>query len=178
LLERTGTIWVGADGAGNGRPDWQRWGLALDAAEELTRLYAIDPKRVYVGGYSGGGRTASALATLYPEVFRGALCWFGVSHFHPLAVPDKPGAHWPPQFPEPPRERLTTVREDGRFVLVTGERDFNRAQTKATWRHLEGDGFGRVTYLEIPGVDHYFGVPAEWMERALAALDAAPGPAG
>jgi tetratricopeptide (TPR) repeat protein len=173
LLERSGLIWVGADGAGNARPAWQRWGVSLDAAEAIGRHYKLDRRRIYVAGYSGGGRTASSLATLYPEVFRGAFSWFGVNHFHAVPVPDKPGAHWPADFPEPPAERLAEVRDSGRFVLLTGARDFNRSQTKATWRHLNGDGFAHLTYIEIPGADHYFGVPAEWMEKGIAALDAA-----
>lgn len=57
-------IWVGAHRAGNERARVYRWGLALDAADQMARLYEIDPSRVYAVGRSGGGRAASALASL------------------------------------------------------------------------------------------------------------------
>lgn len=171
MLERRRTIWVGADGAGNPRALWDRWGLALDAAHHLPRLYPIDPRRVYAAGYSGGGRVASALATLYPEAFAGAFCWFGVDHFHELPLPGRPGSRWPARFPRPPRAALKQVREQSRFVLLTGEHDFNRPQTRAAYDHLRKDGFRHLTLIEVPGANHYHGVRPEWLERGLAALD-------
>jgi tetratricopeptide (TPR) repeat protein len=174
VLAEHGMIWVGANRSGNERSKWVRMGLALDAVENASRLYAVDPERVYVSGYSGGGRTASALALLFPEVFRGGFCVMGVDYFRRVSVPDRPGAHWPPAYPQPPRPALSRAREQGRYVLLTGELDFNRAQTKAYFAEFKRDGFAHVTYLEIPGATHYDGVDAEWFARALAALDPLP----
>ncbi|HXU32110.1 MAG TPA: carboxypeptidase regulatory-like domain-containing protein, partial [Thermoanaerobaculia bacterium] len=120
-------IWVGADRAGNDRPRLDRWGLALDAADQIQRLYRIDPTRLYAAGHSGGGRAASALALLYPDVFRGALMMMGVDWYRDLPVSDKPGASWPAPFHKPPSDLLRLARERSRLVLLTGERDFNRA---------------------------------------------------
>ena len=39
----------------------------------MRARYPIDPKRVYVGGLSGGSRAAEMTALAYPDVFRGAL---------------------------------------------------------------------------------------------------------
>ncbi|HEX6199117.1 MAG TPA: carboxypeptidase regulatory-like domain-containing protein [Thermoanaerobaculia bacterium] len=167
-------LWVGANDAGNPRFTWNRVGLALDAAHAMAALYDLDPQRIYAAGYSGGGRIASALGLLFPEVFGGALSLFGASFYRPVPVPDRPGSHWPAPFPEPPSESLRDVRREGRFVLVTGERDFNRAQTRATARVMEEEGFRGVTYLEIPGATHYDFPGAADLRRALEALEAGP----
>ena len=169
-LARHRLIWVGANASGNDRVRWDRWGLALDAVWHLQKLYRIDPERVYVAGYSGGGRAASALTMLYPDVFRAGLMVMGVDWYRDLPIPDRPGAHWPAVFEKPPRE-LHRLAQERRFVLLTGERDFNRQQTRVIRGELEKEGFQAVTYLEVPGMSHYDAVPAEWLAQAFAALD-------
>ncbi len=164
-------IWIGAHDAGNGRWGWYRVGLALDAVHNARKLYAIDPRRIYVAGYSGGGRIASQLAMLYPEVFSGGFFVYGCDWFEPLPVPDRPGSLWPARFAAPPESVLERLRSGSRFVLLTGDRDFNRSQTKQIYKRMRARGFENVTYLQIPGADHYFGLPAEWLERGLAGLD-------
>jgi tetratricopeptide (TPR) repeat protein len=170
-LERHRLIWVGANGAGNDRNRWDRWGLALDAAWQMAKLYKVDPARVYVGGYSGGGRAASALTMLYPDVFRAGLMQMGIDYFRDLPIPDRPGMHWPSVFSKPPRELYALAHDRSRFVLLTGERDFNRAQTRVIRAELAKEGFRGVTYLEVPAVSHYDSIPAEWLEKAYSALD-------
>ena len=164
-------IWVGADLSGNSRFPWNRVSLALDAAHNAQRLYEIDPERVYVGGYSGGGRIASALTILYPEVFRGGLFIYGVDFYRRIPVPDRPGSDWLPWFPPPPRATLPGLREDTRLVLLTGERDFNRLQTEVVAQRYRDEGFEHVTYLEIPGAGHYDWPSGRWLTKALAALE-------
>jgi tetratricopeptide (TPR) repeat protein len=176
LLAQHRLIWVGANQSGNDRVLWDRWALALDAVWNLRRLYAIDPERVYVAGFSGGGRVASALTMLYPDVFRAGLMVMGIDWYHDLPVPDQPGAHWPAPFEKPPRDLLRLAR-DRRFVVLTGEHDFNRAQSRVVHRELEREGFAAATYLEVPGMSHYDPVPGEWLARAFSVLDPTPSPA-
>ena len=164
-------LWVGANRAGNRRLTWNRAGLALDAAAAMERLYDVDPERIYAAGYSGGGRMASALAILYPEVFRGALALFGVDFYRPVPVPDRPGAHWPASFAEPPRAARDLVKREGRFVLLTGERDFNRAQTRAVHREMEAAGFEHAVLIDLPAADHYHRLTPGELRRALESLE-------
>ncbi len=171
ILSAHRLIWVGANRAGNERSRVDRWGLAVDAAEQMERLYKIDPTRVYAAGHSGGARAASTLALIYPDVFRGALMMMGVDWYRDLPVDDKPGASWPASFGKPPHDLLRLARERSRLVLFTGERDFNRAQTRVTDHEMRSDGFKNVIYLEQPGMTHWGPVPREWMEKAFAALD-------
>lgn len=170
-------IWVGANASGNDRNRWDRWGLALDAVWNLQKLYRIDAERVFVGGYSGGGRAASALTMLYPDVFRAGLMQMGVDWFRDLPVPDRPGSHWPAPFAKPDAERYRLAKERARWVLLTGERDFNRVQTRVIRREMEKEGFRTVTYLEVPKATHYDPIPADWLEKAYAALDGPAAPA-
>jgi hypothetical protein len=169
-IEESRLIWVGPDRAGNGRARWYRYLLALDAVYNMRQLYSVDANRIFVAGYSGGGRVASGLAMLYSEVFRGGFSLFGCDYPERLPVPDKPGAHWPPGFPAPPNPVLQQVKADSRFVLLTGELDFNRAQTKITYVTMLEEGFEHVLYLQVPGASHY-DLPAEdWLERGFRFL--------
>ncbi|MGB5552313.1 MAG: carboxypeptidase regulatory-like domain-containing protein [Thermoanaerobaculia bacterium] len=154
-LDRNRLIWVGADNAGNGRARWYRYLLALDAAHNILKLYSVDDDQVFVGGYSGGGRVTSGLAMLYSEVFQGGFSMFGCDYPERLSVPDKPGAHWPPGFPAPPKSELHQVKSRSRFVLLTGQLDFNRAQTRKTYLKMLDDGFEHVLYLQVPDASHY-----------------------
>ena len=111
---------------------------------------------------------------LYPDVFRGGLMVMGTDWYRDLSVPDRPGTHWPAPFSRPPRDLLRLARERTRWVLLTGERDFNRLQTRAVDAELREDGFRSVTFLEVPGMSHLDPIPDDWLRRALAALDPDP----
>jgi tetratricopeptide (TPR) repeat protein len=176
FLDQHRLIWIGADNSGNRRLQWYRFALALDAVHNMLQLYEIDDRRIYVGGYSGGGRITSGLALHYPETFAGAFSIYGCAYFERMPVPYKPGTDWQPSFSPPSRNRLKRVRSVSRFVLLTGEWDFNRAQTKQTFEQMVADGFERVTYLQIPGASHYDPPGKEWWDKAIAALDEPLGP--
>ena len=171
LLAERRLLWIGANDAGNRRVGWHRTRLALDAAHNVARLYSIDSERIYVAGYSGGGRIASAASLLYPEVFAGGLFLMGADHFEPLPVWDKPGAHWPVKYRPPDEEALEARMRDGRFVFLTGELDFNHSETRQIFERWRELGFRRATYLLVPEQSHYGPVPIDWLERALTALE-------
>ena len=172
LLAERRLVWVSHNRPGEQeRSVWDRWGLALDAAWHVGRLYRLDPARTYVAGYSSGGRVASGLALLWPDVFRGGLWMMGCDWYRDLPRPDRPGAIWPAYFSPPPRALHKLAREESRFVLLTAEHDVNRLQTRVIEEGLRKEDFRHVTYLEVPGVGHLGPVPPEWMAKAFAALD-------
>jgi tetratricopeptide (TPR) repeat protein len=172
VMSEHGVLWIGADDAGNARARWDRTGLALDAAEAMRELYNIDAERVWVGGYSGGGRVASGLVTLYPEMFRGGLFVMGCDFYQNLPVADRPGASWPAAFDEPTSKSLRALRRDGRYVIVTGSRDFNVSRCRTVYEAYLDQDFRHVLFLEVPDMSHYDPVPAEWWDRAFAFLGA------
>jgi len=173
LLDAERMIWIGANQAGNPRPRGDRIRLALDAAAALEGAYPIDSSRVYVGGYSGGGRTASTLALHYPEVFTGGVYFMGVDFYRNIAVPDQPGKLWGAVLKPPSEEARQLIRDRSRFVFITGTYDFNRAQTHAYRDEYLGDGLGSSIVIEIPDVGHYYGFRAAELETALKSLDGA-----
>ena len=59
-------------------PQLNDWGetsarQTIALTEHLMRAYAIDPDRVYISGYSGGGETLSIVMGLRPELYTAAL---------------------------------------------------------------------------------------------------------
>jgi hypothetical protein len=54
---------------------------------------------------------------------------------------------------------------------VTGEKDFNLANTKAVYEHgFKKEGFKFAKLLEVPGMSHS-PCPAEWLDKGLDFLD-------
>ena len=87
--------------------------LAFDAVHNMKKFYSIDESRVYVGGASGGGRIASALAVLYPELFHGGLYIIGANYFKPLRTNRGPYA---PGFAPPSDKNFELIRARNRYT--------------------------------------------------------------
>ena len=89
--------------------------------------YTVDPKRVYIGGFSGGSRIALRLALAYPDVFRGALLDAGSD---PIGNA---------QIPLPPADLFRRFQQDTRIVFLTGDDDnipqMQSARTSADLQH-------------------------------------------
>lgn len=163
LLERRNVVFVAAHRAGNRRAKWDRMGLALDAAEVLVEELGVDRQRVWVGGYSGGGRLASHLAWLYPDVFHGAIVGFGCDSPWSLPVPGEPGKVFRASFPLPDDLAVLANR---RFVLATGSADFNRVECRAVFETMHDAGM-EATFVELASAGHSEGLSARWLEPAV-----------
>jgi hypothetical protein len=114
VLERHGTIVVSASKSGNTQPIWdRRVPLALIGAFNIMQRYPVNPKRVYVGGFSGGSRVAMRLALDYPDLFHGALLNAGSD---PIAAPGAilPSAQLFEQF-----------QRESQILYYTGDSDSN-----------------------------------------------------
>lgn len=176
VLDKRHLICVGANGAGNNRSVLVRLGLALDAVGNAKSAYKIDDERVYVAGGSGGGRCASILGVACPDVFRGGVYVIGSDYFREIPT-GEPNRVWPRTFSPPAPRLLALSKQRSRHVLVTGERDMNRLQTKQNYEQgFKKDGFQYVAYLEVPGMGHQL-PPADWFEKAVAFLDDRTAPA-
>jgi predicted esterase len=73
VLDDNNLIWIGANHSGNRIRVARRISLALLATAIADSSYRIDASRVYVSGFSGGGRAASAVAPEYAQLFTGAI---------------------------------------------------------------------------------------------------------
>ena len=111
-LDRHGLIFVAAQRSGNGQRILdRRVPLALLAYHNVQARYAIDPRRVYVWGFSGGSRTAEMAALAFPDVFRGALLNAGAD-----PIDGSQGTFKPPA-------ELFSAFQRTRLVYLTGEDD-------------------------------------------------------
>ncbi len=167
-LEKRRLIAISPYRAGNSRNIFDRFRLAIDANVQLRKRFNVDADRVYVSGFSGGGRVASMLAVAYADIFSGAIPLCGANFYTDL--PSEPGKHWPRGY-IPVDEALKIAKEKGRYVLVTGEKDFNLKNTRAVHEHgFKKEGFKRAMLLEVPGLGHS-PPSAEWLEKGLDFLD-------
>lgn len=168
ILEKHKLIGVSAYKSGNERNVFDRFRLAIDANFNLSKRFNIDPDRVYVSGISGGGRVASMLAVAYADLFTGGIPFCGVNFY--TDIPSEPGKAWPRGY-IPVEPALKIAKTKSRFVLVTGEKDFNLKNTKATYESgFKKEGFKYAMLMEVPGLGH---APpsAEWFDKGLDYLD-------
>jgi hypothetical protein len=145
--------------------------MATESVRQSKRHFNIDPDRVYVSGFSGGGRVSSHTAMFFPDVFGGCFAMCGSNFYRD--VPAGGNKVWPGFWRNPEMNLVKLARTRSRFVLLTGALDFNRESTQAASEAMQKDKFAHVTYLEVPGADHNVGhVDGEWFEKGVAALDA------
>ncbi|HYF35759.1 MAG TPA: PHB depolymerase family esterase [Prosthecobacter sp.] len=168
VLAEKKLIFIGAFKSGNNREVFDRMRLALDANHNLRGMYNVDPKRVYVSGHSGGARVASMLGVAYADMFTGAVCFMGVNYFRATQAPD--GTLFDMRYLPHPEIAKIAITEN-RYVLVTGEKDFNRVNTQTIYEQgFKKEGFQAVKLFDIPGQAH--SPPSgEWLEKALDYLD-------
>ncbi|HEU4600917.1 MAG TPA: hypothetical protein VFS24_03060 [Steroidobacteraceae bacterium] len=148
-LEKHNLIWVAAEHFGNATPTAQRVLAAVMGLALVQRDYAVDRKRVYIAGMSGGGRVASKAIATSPQLFTGAIYFCG-------ADPLPAGA--------------AAAAKLKRFVFVTGTRDFNRREMKHVAGRYSKLGIPNVLVLDIPGMGHEL-PDARQFEEAVRYLD-------
>jgi len=173
VLNKHQLIYVGANRSGNQRLVLARLGLAIDAAFNATRRYAIDSDRIYVTGVSGGGRCASILGVIAPDIFRGGMYMIGSDFYRPLPA-DQPNMFYPITYQQPAPKLLNLAKHRSRHVLLTGDTDGNRNRTRANYDlGFLKEGFDFVTYLQVPKMGHQ-PPPPDWFEQGIDFLDQRP----
>jgi hypothetical protein len=141
VMDAGNLIWIGANKSGN-----------LVAPAVVARSYKVDSSRVYVSGFSGGGRVASMVAPEYAQLFKGAVFICGVEFW---------GSRKPAQ--------LDAVKAN-RYVFLTGKKDFNRGETRSAHRSYRRAGVDDVLLMDISGMDHSLPSAVKFAE-AIAFLD-------
>ncbi len=161
-------LFIGAYNSGNPRSIFDRMRMAIDANVGMRKRYRIDERRVYVSGFSGGARVSSMLGVAFADLFTGAIPFMGVNFYTDL--PAENGKQFGLNY-IPDDEVLAIAKKKCRYVLVTGEKDFNRVNTRSAEEHgFRKEGFASVLLLDVPGQAH---APpkAEWLDKGLDFLD-------
>jgi predicted peptidase len=167
VLAKHKLLVVAAHNSGNPRNIFDRIRMAVDANVGMRHHYKIDGARVYVSGFSGGARVASMLGVAFADLFTGMTPFMGVNFYTDLTGAD--GQSFGTSY-IPDDEVLAIAKARCRYVLVTGEKDFNRSNTRAAYDGgFRKEGFKSVLYLEVPGVGH--GLPdGKYLDEALTFL--------
>lgn len=160
-LDRHHMIFVAAQDAGNAATTLdRRLPLALLAYANVRAQFAIDERRVYVAGLSGGSRVAEIAAMAYPDVFRGAILNAGSDPIDGQAGIYKPAA---PLFQAFQRSRV---------VFITGDKDEgNLLQDDISRRSMRESCVLDVATESVFELGHEALDPVGF-ERALDALEA------
>ena len=170
VLAEKKLIFVGAHNSGNNREVFARMRMAVDANDNLRELYDIDDKRVYVSGFSGGGRVASMLGVTYADMFTGTIAFMGTNFYTDIVTLDKSEVFEARYIPH--EEIAALAKDQCRYVLVTGEKDFNLKNTNAVFENgFKKEGFKAVELMNVPGQGHQ-PPKAEWLKKAIEFLDA------
>jgi dienelactone hydrolase len=167
VLAKHKLIAISARNSGNQRDIFDRMRLAIDANHNLRALFNVDGRRVYVSGFSGGGRVASNLGVTYAEMFSGAACFMGVNFYEPI-IAENNEVYQARYIPVD--EILDIAKQSCRYSLITGEKDFNLANTKAVHDAMGKAGFKAAQLLTVPALGHQM-PKAEWLEKAVMFLD-------
>ena len=151
VMDERNLVYIGAHQSGNRVRTNHRMVLAVFAPRALEGRLPFDASRMYVSGFSGGGRVASLVASQYPEAFPAALYICGANFWKESQTP-----------------RVERVIRN-RFVFLTGSRDFNLADTRRVHQRYLKAGALNSELMIVPGMGHEL-PGAAWLTRALQYL--------
>ena len=152
VMDAHNLIWISANDAGNKYPVAERMMKAILAPQVLARNYVLNPERVYISGFSGGGKTATKVASAKPGLFKGAVYMAG-------------SVSWDGGVPE----QFGLIKKN-RHVFLVGARDFALRSVRRVYRDYKTAGVENVELIIILNYEHRL-PPAHHVERAIAYLD-------
>ncbi len=129
-------IFISADQSGNRTPTKRRMLFAALAPYVVAEDFEIDADRIYVSGFSGGGKVASIAAIHFSDLFTGAIYICGAEFLSDFSPTMLSGA------------------TSNRYVFLTGGRDFNRTLTGNIYGEYESAGITNIDLMSIPGMGH------------------------
>jgi dienelactone hydrolase len=136
VMDKYNIIWIAANRSGNRVTVARRATFALVAPTLAAIHYNIDRERIYLSGFSGGGKMTGMLAADYPHVFKGAIYICGINSL------DK---HPSKQF---------ELFKQNHYVFVTGTWDHALDQTKRVHRQYLSSGVDNSKLMIIRNMTH------------------------
>lgn len=152
VMNEHNLIWISANNSGNRVVVSHRVLKAIFALNAIQEDYVLDDKRIFVSGFSGGGRVASMIATDYANTFDGGFFICGAEFWNV----DEP--------------RHFEAIKSNRYVFLSGERDQALAPTKRVYRKYRGAGAPHVRLIVVRGMGHN-NPPRRDISRAIQFLD-------
>ena len=158
VMDRLGLIYISAKGTSNNQPMLRRVKLSVDALAAVKSEWNVDPKRVCVGGLSGGGHMAMLIHAMFPDLFIGS-----VSHAAQSYLPVGGGRG---HFPGLDLGDLKSGALMGhKWCVISGDKDQNYQEiltSSEKWKDARFD----YRFFDVPGMGHTNASP-EKLEEAL-----------
>jgi len=157
VLTQRHLLFVAPLGAGNDQKGGRRFGLAVLAAREMMQHYAVDPKRIYVSGLSGGARVAGILGFYQPDLFRGTIQNCGADFYTPVpkveaeSETDSNGGEYG-VFDATPDE--IAGAKQVRFALITGSKDSRHGNILDVYNGGFAKSDLQAKLFDVPGMAH------------------------
>ena len=136
VMNEQNLVWISANDSGNRVRVTERVTKAILALAVVQRQYTLDTQRIYISGFSGGGKVASMVALDYAGIFKGSIFICGVEP-------------WTEEQP-----KLIELIKSNHFVFFTGERDFNLAPTKRIFHAYQKAGVEHSKLMVINNMAH------------------------
>lgn len=152
VLAARNLIWISGNKTGNFTGVQHRSIFAILGTELVRNSYTVDDSRLYITGFSGGGRMASILIHRYQHLYKGALYLCGVNHWEDL-----------------PKSDVDAMLQR-KHVFLTGSKDFNWRDTVDVSRLYKERAQKNFPVMVIDGMGHRLPDPPE-MATALDYLD-------
>ncbi len=152
LMDTKNLIWIGANRSGNKIATSLRVIYAILAPTAIGQNYKINADRIYISGFSGGGRVSSMVAIDYAHLFKGAIFNSGVNF-------------WGKEKPK----RYDEIKKNY-YVFITGSKDFNLRDTKNVYNAYKKAGIPNIKLMVIPFMSHEQPRPKKYAE-AINFLD-------
>lgn len=152
VMDEHNLIWIGANKSGNRVLVSRRVMKAILALNAIQQEYVLDETRIYVAGFSGGGKTASMIATDYADTFDGGFFVCGVEFWNV----DEP-------------QHFKAIQSN-RYVFLTGERDHALEPTKRVYRKYRDAGVPHIQLVIVDDMGHD-NPPRREISRAIEFLD-------
>lgn len=151
VLNDRNIIWIAANKSGNPQNPRKRGAFAILGTELIRTRYEVDEQRIYLSGFSGGGRMASGLIQNFSHLFKGALYICGVNFWEKTP-------------------RSLALMQQNRFVFLTGSRDFNYRDTRDVYREYGKAHIPNIHFMSVKNMAHTL-PSAKYLNEALMFLD-------
>ena len=179
VLTRHDLVFVAPQKVGNEQEVRRRLAIAEATAQRMKQILKIAPERLFIGGFSGGGRMSGDSVLLHPDLFDGALgiCGLDFCREVPRVKATRTDRYG---IVEVPPEQVAAAKANARIAIVTGSEDFRYGNLQDLYEGgLKPDGF-TAQLFDVPHMGHEL-CSAKVLDEALTFLEggaSAPGRRG
>lgn len=135
--DRYKSIAIGSNDCKN-ELDYDQWEPKVVAAiNQACKLYPIDPEKIYVSGFSGGGMAAYYFAEDHPEIVKGLIINTGMMPYASDPPKDEP---LPNDFPKAKHAVFLASPTDFRYKAMKKNRELLKKKLgwKVDWIEFQG----------------------------------------